>query len=81
MARFRLQGTHIFGAYRLKSGSVIVDTVGNAQPGDYVWTPLSSGTLSLEMVPIDASATSMKNASRFAGMQPRACISGAESIS
>jgi hypothetical protein len=32
------------------------------------------------MVPIDATATIMKNASRFASAQPKACITGCESI-
>jgi hypothetical protein len=80
MARFRLQATHVFGDVRAKAGMVIVDTVGNQQPGDFLWTPLSSTTLSPEMIPIDAAATTMKNGSRFVNAQPKACITGCESI-
>jgi hypothetical protein len=80
MARFRLAASHVFGRVKLKAGSVIVDTVGNQQPGDFLWTPLSSTTLSSAVTPIDASATTMKAASRFAGMPDKTMITGAESI-
>jgi hypothetical protein len=70
----------VFGSIKLKPGSVIVDTVGNAQPGDYVWPQLSSATLSPEMTPIDGGATTMKSGSRFAGTPDKTFISGAESV-
>jgi hypothetical protein len=37
--------------------------------------------MSPEMIALDASAITMKNNSRFVGTQPKACITGAESIS
>jgi hypothetical protein len=80
MARFRLAASHVFGSIKLKPGSVIVDTVGNAQPGDYVWPQLSSATLSPEMTPLDGGATAMKSGSRFAGTPDKTFITGAESI-
>ena len=80
MARFRCVTTHVFGAIRVKAGGTIADTVGNAQPGDYVYTALSSATVSPELTALDASATTMKNASRFVGVPDRTFVTGAESI-
>jgi hypothetical protein len=82
MARFRLAATHILGGVTLKAGTVIVDTKANQQPGDFLWPGgLIPAKLSPEMVPIDDAAVTMKMRSiRFRNSEPRACISGAESI-
>ena len=80
MARFRCVTTHIFGPHRVKAGGTIADTVGNAQPGDYVWGAMSSSTISNEMTPLDGPATTMRNASVWASVPLRSMVTGAESI-
>jgi hypothetical protein len=80
MARFQLVTSHVFGAVKLKAGTKIADSAGAAQPGDVVITSLSSATVSPEMTALDASATTMKNGSRFAGVPDRTFVTGAESI-
>jgi hypothetical protein len=80
MARFYLMSAHVFGAVRLKAGSTIADTVGNAQPGDKVVTTLSSATVTQSMKPLDAAATSMMNASAYSPSSVPCTITGAASI-
>jgi hypothetical protein len=71
MARFRLRNAHELvtsvGRRRLKAGSTIADTVGNALAGDLVVTSLSSATVTPSMEALDASATTMQNAAPWQG--------------
>jgi hypothetical protein len=65
VARFRLTRAFAYngGANRLAAGSTIVDQQSLAQPGDTVWSGLTSGTMGQGFVPLDAAATTMKNGS------------------
>jgi hypothetical protein len=66
---------------RVKAGSYVVDSVGNkVAASDVVWASLSSSTVQPHMVPIDGAATTMKNASPYAGVLPPCCITGRDSI-
>ena len=67
MARFRMQQAFHFSDKRVKAGGTLADSLANAQSGDVVWTGLNSNTVPAGAVPIDASATTMFNASRWAG--------------
>ena len=58
---------------------MVVDTVGNALPGDFVWSGMSSGALSPEMTPLDTAAINMRAASGLNTPQ-RTFATGAESI-
>jgi hypothetical protein len=80
MARFLLQAPLVVGAKKLKAGTTIADSVGNALPGDLVWTGLTSSTVNGQMNPLDGAATTMKNASVWAGVPMPCSISGANSI-
>jgi hypothetical protein len=80
MARFYLMSAHVYGAVRLKAGTTIADTAGNALPGDKVITTLSSTTVTPAMKPLDASATSMMNASPYSPSSVPCTITGAASI-
>jgi hypothetical protein len=81
MARFQLRAAHFYKDRHLKAGTNIADTVGNALAGDFVWVGLSSSTLTIDMAPLDAAATSMRNASAYANIGPSATITGVSSIS
>ena len=80
MARFQLTQTLVVGQNRLKAGRTIAGSAGAASPGDFVWTGLNSNTAHACMTPLDASATTMKAASRFASVVPASTITGVESI-
>ena len=80
MARFRLHISMIIGAVRLKPGTVVVDSLANKQPGDIVWTALNAGAVHPGMVALDATATSMQAASRYAATTAPTWIDGANSI-
>lgn len=83
MARFRLTaGCHFAttqGLKSLKAGSTIADSNANALAGDFVVPNLSSTTMSPAFIALDASATTMKNGSRF-GSTPAPSIDGANSV-
>jgi hypothetical protein len=79
MARFKLTQAFHFQQYRVKAGGTIADSAANSVAGDAVWTGLNSNTLPPGAVPLDGSATTMKNASRFASEIPGA-PSGRDSI-
>jgi hypothetical protein len=66
MARMRLQQAAVLDHIKRKVGQTVADTPGNAQAGDIVWTSLSAATWAPYMIALDASATTMMNASRFA---------------
>jgi hypothetical protein len=80
MARFRTTQAFHAGSMRVAAGRTVADTVGNAQAGDVV-VSLTAQSLPPGMVPLDGSATTMKNASPFASKQVRTWITGADSIS
>jgi hypothetical protein len=81
MARFRAQGAFVVNHIRYKAGQTFADTVGNAQAGDVVWAAVgSSSGMSPLLVPLDASATTVKNASRFANEPVPCTITGVNSI-
>jgi len=67
MARFKMQQAFHFQDKRVKAGGTLADSLANAQSSDVVWTGLNSSTVPAGAVPIDASATTMFNASRWAG--------------
>ena len=69
MARFGSTCAFVVGGRKYKAGTTYADTVGNAQAGDVVWVGMSSSTMSPGLVPLDASATAMKNASVYVGVQ------------
>jgi len=68
MARFRMQSAFHFGGTRVRAGQVLVDSQANAQPGDVVFTGLNSNSVPHGAVALDGSATTMINASRWAGV-------------
>ena len=68
------------GANRLAAGSTIVESQANAVAGDIVWTGLSSATMGQGFVPLDASATTMKGGSAYAGEVIGCCILGVDSV-
>jgi len=67
MARFKMQQAFHFADKRVKAGGVIVDTLANAQGGDVVYSAMSAATLPAGAVPLDVTATTVFNASRWAG--------------
>jgi hypothetical protein len=80
MARFKLTQAYHFGQYRVKAGGTVADTVANSQPGDMVPTPaLTSSNLPAGLIALDGSATTMLNASRWAGIAP-GNLTGRDSI-
>ena len=65
--RFKLSQAFHFQDKRVKAGGVICDSLANAHAGDAVWTGLNSNTIPAGATPLDASATTAFNASRWAG--------------
>jgi hypothetical protein len=64
MARFRLMSPIAgnppgFPYQKFKTGTVVVDTVGNAQLGDVVWPLLCSSPTLFAMAPLDAAAQAL----------------------
>ena len=81
MARFGSIQAFVVNHKRYKAGQTYADTVGNALAGDVVWAALgTSAGMSPGLVPLDASATTIYNASRFAGYTPAYRIDGVNSI-
>jgi hypothetical protein len=79
MARFQLAESFHVKDRRAKAGQVICDGT-SCQTGDLVWTGLNSGTYQPYMVPLDAGATTIKNASKFASVAAPTWITGAHSV-
>jgi hypothetical protein len=81
MARFgSTQAFALDGHRRYKAGQTYADTVPNAIAGDVVWPAVGSAAgMSPGLVPLDASATTIMNASRFGGV-PTLRIDGVNSI-
>jgi hypothetical protein len=83
MARFKLVGAFYadaIGVGRVKAGSTVADSVANALPGDVVWTGLNIQSLPQCFVPLDPSATTMRDASRWVNSPVPATILGADSV-
>lgn len=80
MARFGSVAAIVLGGKRYKAGTTFADTVGNALPGDVVWTGLSATSMSPMLVPLDAGAIAVKNASAFTGVAVPCTITGVNSI-
>jgi hypothetical protein len=80
MARFRLTQSIIVGAVKYHGGEVVTDTIPITIAGDRHWPTLSSATMAPGMIALDASATTMKNASVFANEQVPNAILGVHSI-
>lgn len=80
MARFQSVASMVVNHKSYKAGTIFVDTVANKIAGsDIVWTGMSSSTMSPALIPLDASATTMKNGSPFA-TSPIPTITGRNSI-
>lgn len=64
MARWRGAAAFVIGSRRYKAGQTHADTVGNAIAGDVVYAPFgTSSGISPMLVPLDAAATTLMNAS------------------
>jgi hypothetical protein len=70
MARFRLQQAFHFGSVRVRAGGTLADSQANAVGNDAVYTGLNANSVPYGAVPLDGSATTMFNASRWAGTSP-----------
>jgi hypothetical protein len=70
MARFRMTQAFHFGSVRVKAGGTLADSQANAVAGDAVYTGLNANSVPYGAVPLDGSATTMFNASRWAGTSP-----------
>jgi hypothetical protein len=77
MARFMTTRAVHFGSTRVRAGKTIADS---QQPGDVVWTGLTSATLPQGFNPLDASATTMKSQSKWGTALADTTITGADSI-
>jgi hypothetical protein len=82
MARFKLtQAVVLPSQFRFHAGQVVTD-----QPppptvaGDLYWAGLTAATMAPGMMPLDGSATTMKNASRYANEPAATAIYGVDSI-
>ena len=81
MARFRTMSAFYadaLGVGRVRAGRTIADNVAIAQPGDVIWTGLNSTSLPAGFEPLDASATTMRNASKWSGLPFPATILGVD---
>jgi hypothetical protein len=85
MANFRLTAAHELSLapgrrQRFKAGTIISDGV-SPQAGAVIWSGLNAAAVSKDMEPLDAGATTMKNASQHAGVGVRTTwYSGADSV-
>ena len=80
MARFRLMKAIATGALKFSAGDVVADTIPLTVPTDRHWPTLTAATMASGMIPLDASATSMKSASVWASEVLPATILGVDSI-
>jgi len=79
MARFGSTVAFVVNHVRYKAGQTYADTKGNAIGNDVVWASIaSSASMSPGLVPLDGSATTIHNGSRFAGQSYR--IDGVNSV-
>jgi hypothetical protein len=80
MARFKLTQAVALPRNRYFAGQIVADSQANAQLGDQIWAGLTAQTMVGGMQPLDASATSMKNASIYANEPMVTSITGVDSI-
>ena len=80
MARFRLMKAIATGALRFHAGEIVTDTIPLAVAGDRHWPTLTAATMASGMVPLDASATTMKSQSAWANEVLPATVLGVDSI-
>jgi hypothetical protein len=83
MARFRTTASFYadaIGVGKVRAGRTVADSVANSQPGDVVWTALNSVSLPAGFTPLDASADTMRAASRWAGVPVGIACYGVDSI-
>lgn len=80
MARFQTTAAFVMNHKSYKAGTIFADTQGNALAGDIVWIgTLNAAAMSPHLQPLDAGATTVKAASRFAN-SPVPTIDGVNSI-
>lgn len=79
MARFQSTVAMIIDHVKFNAGQTFADSVANKVGKDYVWAGMSSTSMHPGLVPLDGTATTMKNASRFATAQVPS-IDGVNSI-
>jgi len=80
MARFRMTYSFHYGSVKVPSGKVLADSVGNSQPGDFIWTGLVAATVPRGSVALDAGATTMYSSSPWASVSAWGGPSGVQSI-
>jgi hypothetical protein len=80
MARFGSTVAFVVAGKRHKAGQTYCDTKANQVGTDIIWAGMSPSTMSPGLVPLDATAVTMKASSVFAG-SPIPLIDGANSIS
>jgi hypothetical protein len=83
MARFRTTASFYadaVGVGRVRAGRTVADSAANSVAGDVIWSGLNSQTLPQGMTPLDASANSMRAASRWAGTPIANACYGVDSI-
>ena len=83
MARFRvLSAVYVDGPAvgKVAAGRTVADSQSAALAGDVIWTGLNSNSLPAGFQPLDASATAMRTASRWANTPISATILGVDSI-
>jgi hypothetical protein len=80
MARFQVLEAFHFGDKRVRAGKTIADSNANAQAGDAVWTGMNSNNIREFFIPLDASATTMKSASKYANAPAATSITGVMSV-
>jgi hypothetical protein len=81
VARFRLTRAVAVGAFRFHAGEIVVD--GQAAvlaPTDRIWNGLTAASMISGMVPLDATANTMKSASIYANEPAVTVIQGVDSI-
>ena len=79
MARFQLLAAHFIADKRYKAGTVLCDGT-SCQATDRIWSGLNSGTITNDMLALDAGATTIRNASKYAGLSQRVTCDGVSSI-
>jgi hypothetical protein len=83
MARFRTTASFYadaIGVGRVRAGRTVADSQANAVPGDVVWSGLNAQSLPAGFTPLDASATSMRAASQWAGTPVGNVCLGVDSV-
>jgi hypothetical protein len=80
MARFRLMKAIATGALRFHAGEVVTDTIPLTVAADRHWPTLTAATMASGMVPLDASAATMKSQSAWANEVLPATVLGVDSI-